>query len=245
MDNNRGFNWTVLHYLPGYLKIASLITKQKHTSIKSMIQINKGDHNRCCNKHPSGHSGTMILKPNVFSNSFQDLNIMTTFLDIGIPIIKLRQSYDCLIFMTGSPVLVKWYLHVETSPGPFLWLNKVQPNRDNFLQPPSQWEMSSHCNVSSHWLSAYTIWSLPNERKDTNVTHWPGPCSAIVRKCPQIAENFICWFPIFNSLWPSDDIWRQISWSTMVQEMVCCLMTPSHYLNPCWLIISEVQWHSY
>ena len=27
--------------------------------------------------------------------------------------------------------------------------------------------------------------------------------------------------------------------------MACCLMAPSHYLNQCWLIISEVQWHSY
>ena len=27
--------------------------------------------------------------------------------------------------------------------------------------------------------------------------------------------------------------------------MTCCLTTPSHYLNQCWLIISEVFWHSY
>ena len=48
-----------------------------------------------------------------------------------------------------------------------------------------------------------------------------------------------------NSLWPSDDIGCWISWSTMVQVMACCLTAPSHYLNQCWLIISEVQWHSY
>ena len=35
-----------------------------------------------------------------------------------------------------------------------------------------------------------------------------------------------------NSLWPSDAIWRQRSGSR-------------HYLNQCWLLISEVQWHSY
>ena len=33
--------------------------------------------------------------------------------------------------------------------------------------------------------------------------------------------------------------------STLAQVMTCCLMAPSHYLNQCWLIISEVQWHSY
>ena len=48
-----------------------------------------------------------------------------------------------------------------------------------------------------------------------------------------------------NSLWPSDAIWRQRSGSTLAQVMAWCLTAPSHYLNHCWLIISEVQWHSY
>ena len=26
--------------------------------------------------------------------------------------------------------------------------------------------------------------------------------------------------------------------------MACCLTAPSHYLNQCWLIISEIPWHS-
>ena len=49
----------------------------------------------------------------------------------------------------------------------------------------------------------------------------------------------------FNSFWPSDTIWRQRSESTVAKVMTCCLTAPSHYLNQCWLIISEVQWHSY
>ena len=44
-----------------------------------------------------------------------------------------------------------------------------------------------------------------------------------------------------NSLCPSDTIWRQRSGSTLAQVMPCCLTAPSHYLNQCWLIISEVQ----
>ena len=47
------------------------------------------------------------------------------------------------------------------------------------------------------------------------------------------------------SFWPSDAIWRQRSGSALTQVMACCLTAPSHYLNQCWLIISEVQWHSY
>ena len=44
-----------------------------------------------------------------------------------------------------------------------------------------------------------------------------------------------------NSLWPSDVIWRNRSGSTLVQIMACCLTAPSHYLNQCWLFVSELQ----
>ena len=39
----------------------------------------------------------------------------------------------------------------------------------------------------------------------------------------------------------SDPIWWQSGGSTLAQVMACCLMTSSHYLKQCWLIISEVQ----
>ena len=48
-----------------------------------------------------------------------------------------------------------------------------------------------------------------------------------------------------NPLRPSDAIWRQRTGSTLAQVMAWCLTAPSHYLNQCWLIISEVQWNSY
>ena len=50
-------------------------------------------------------------------------------------------------------------------------------------------------------------------------------------------------FLLFNSMRPSDAIWRHRSGSTLAQVMACCLTAPSHYLNQCWLI-SKVQWHS-
>ena len=52
------------------------------------------------------------------------------------------------------------------------------------------------------------------------------------------------WLYSFNSLGPSDAIWRWRSWSTLVQVMACCLTAPSHYLNLCWLVISKVLWNS-
>ena len=47
-----------------------------------------------------------------------------------------------------------------------------------------------------------------------------------------------------DSLWPSDALMASQNVVTLVQVMACCLMAPSHYLNQCWLIISEVLWHS-
>ena len=64
-------------------------------------------------------------------------------------------------------------------------------------------------------------------------------------------QNFCKMFAILyrhhwvNLLWPSDTIWQQRSGSTLAQVMACCLTAPSHYLNQCWLIISEIQWHSW
>ena len=48
-----------------------------------------------------------------------------------------------------------------------------------------------------------------------------------------------------NSLWPTDAICRHRSGSTLVQVMDWCLTAPSHYLDQCWLLISEVLWHSF
>ena len=48
----------------------------------------------------------------------------------------------------------------------------------------------------------------------------------------------------FDTLWLNDALWRRISWTSLVLVMACCLMTSSHHLNQCWLIISEILWHS-
>ena len=49
---------------------------------------------------------------------------------------------------------------------------------------------------------------------------------------------------VFNSLWFSDVIWRRRSGSALARVRARCLMTPSHYLHQCWLLISKVPWHS-
>ena len=58
-------------------------------------------------------------------------------------------------------------------------------------------------------------------------------------KCYTFCPGLTC----VNFLCPSDAIWRHRSGSTLARVMACCLMAPSHYLNQCWLIISQVLWH--
>ena len=44
------------------------------------------------------------------------LNIKTVFPDMGIPMLKIRQSWDRLIFNMGIHTLVRWYLYIEMAP---------------------------------------------------------------------------------------------------------------------------------
>ena len=38
-----------------------------------------------------------------------------SFPDMGIPMLKIRQSRDCLIFNMGIPILVRRHLYIETA----------------------------------------------------------------------------------------------------------------------------------
>ena len=59
----------------------------------------------------------------------------------------------------------------------------------------------------------------------------------------------ICWpsssTRMITSLWPSEAIWHHKNWSTLVHVMAWCLIEPCHYINQCWLIISEIMCHSF
>ena len=44
-------------------------------------------------------------------------------------------------------------------------ITTIKQSRENFVYAPSQWETTLHCNVVSHWLGAYTKWSLQNATK--------------------------------------------------------------------------------
>ena len=62
--------------------------------------------------------------------------------------------------------------------------------------------------------------------------------------------RYLCFFRLTQIAWMQKlthcGLVRQHrSGSTLAQVMACCLTAPSHYLNQCWLIIRQVQWHPY
>ena len=79
----------------------------------------------------------------------------------------------------------------------------------------------------TRWSFAGYLWNeIPNER------HWK-----LFR-----LTNF---FQTVNSPWWSDTIRWHRSESALAQVMACCLTTPSHLLNQCWFLISNVLLYSF
>ena len=116
------------------------------------------------------------------------------------------------------------------------------------LRPKYSWKTVSKLRLLMPWLlvlSSVTM-VMNKENKQLLFFHkerFHPPVSfqywetKVLRRCKY---SSMC----FNSLWPSDAIWRPRSGSTLVQVMACRVMAPSHYLNQCWLIISQGKWHS-
>ena len=75
---------------------------------------------------------------------------------------------------------------------------------------------------------------------------WKGPGKVLIFGRPRCVGTLcnVHTTNCINWLWPSDVIWRQRTWSTLIPVIACFLTAPSHHLNQCCLIISEVLWHS-
>ena len=60
---------------------------------------------------------------------------------------------------TVTPSLIGWRIH-RMIPARII----LYPCKDHSVYVPSQWEMALHCNAISHWLGAYTEWSLHHRK---------------------------------------------------------------------------------
>ena len=87
-------------------------------------------------------------------------------------------------------------------------------------------------HVSWDWCIVWFVQSVycDNIAKEIGFTLSRGTISTLERLLPWLL------IAAFNSLRPSDAIWRHGSGSTLARVMTCCLTASSHHLNQCWLI---------
>ena len=90
----------------------------------------------------SSHAGTRNCP--VFCGLVQYRRCLTS---IWIPIIKMRWSWDLLVFMMGIPILLWWHLYITLSPICIYY-------RADSRFVLSQWETALLRNDISHWLGA-------------------------------------------------------------------------------------------
>ena len=64
----------------------------------------------------------------------------------------------CVILSTEMVQVCSWNPSLVEVKDAFILHNQF---KDHFVYAPSQWETMLQCNVASHWLGAYTKWSLP------------------------------------------------------------------------------------
>ena len=96
--------------------------------------------------------------------------------------------------------------------------------KDGFVMYHTQWQLKKYCSENR----------VPSA----------GLQSENSTKCNNYHSLAIINGVQVNSVWPSDIIWWHRSGLTLAQVMASCLTAPSHYLSQCWLLISEVVWHS-
>ena len=131
-----------------------------------------------------------------------------------------------------------WGLFSEIAP---IWMSlDFIDDQSTLVHVMAWWRQATSHYVSQCWPRSLSPYGVTRPQW---VNYWPSmTCDKLSTLLILKLEQQLYW--LFNSLWPSDAIWEHRTGSTMAQVMACCLTAPSHYLNQCWLIISEVQWHS-
>ena len=131
-----------------------------------------------------------------------------------------------------------------------LWFKMLYLLGDNPVHINVSFQADIFRSTLSYHQGIFYKQILALSRSELISGHGLKKCIHITYK-PQILNEAMEWITLscsndglVNSLWLNDVQWREKTGSTLAQLMACCLTAPSHYLTQCWLIISNVQWHS-
>ena len=103
--------------------------------------------------------------------------------------------------------------------------------RDNFVNAPSQWDMTLYCNVVSHWLGAYTKWSLHLMVVPLIVRYGAYVVSLIcVLHCVAVFSIILEWIEMSPTVFQIKCVNANLCWFMFIENMIyeeCC--TRSRY----------------
>ena len=143
-----------------------------------------------------------------------------------LPETMLMEVMDLIIYYEGTIYLTQ-YMDLPLS-DTIWWHSSLQ------------WHHNEHDGVSNHQPHD----CLPNCYSGADQRKQQSSASlALLRGIHQWPVNFLHKGPVMQKMFPFDDV--IMLKSTMAQVMAWCLVAPIHYLNQCWLIISEVPYHSH
>ena len=84
------------------------------------------------------------------------LNIKTIFPGLGIPMLKIRRSWDHLIFNMGIPILVRRHLYIETAP----WFGLASNLPPPLTHPdPNNFDLIGWLSKATHISLRIELWA--------------------------------------------------------------------------------------
>ena len=113
-------------------------------------------------------------------------------------------------------------LGVWACPVQYIIWTQFESFRDHFVNAPSQWKTTLHCNVVSHWSGAYTKWSMCFYSSCINLVNLLMMCC--LRTC------IFCIYVFLNDLLMMRCFWQRRS-SSMNALSVCPSVRLSVYLS--------------
>ena len=104
----------------------------------------------------------------------------------------------------------------------------------HIVNAPSQWEMTLHCNIVSHWLGAYTKLSLTMNYDNTVEPLWKGQESLTeVAKFGQFPCTILYKSCLLYPSWQATSFERPPFWVAFIEGFHCITTTKQSTIKTC------------